>query len=109
MGCDAEGVFGPKSLGAVHAPLRDERIKFEFGLAKFNPLGYLDSFMASEREVLRRRHALVEVFCLVQRDVKEVVKLARRWASVGRLRLSVAQEVPAWRRSTLIAVRKKER
>lgn len=45
----------------------------------------------------------------MQLDVGEVVKLARRWDSVGRLRLFAAEEVPAWRRSTLTPVRKNER
>lgn len=85
-GCDAEGKFEPTCLSAVHVPLRSERIRFGVGLAKLNPLGYLECFTAAaflEPEVLRRR--------------QEVVRLARRWDVVGRLRLFAAGEVPARR------------
>ena len=106
-----EGGFSNEELQGPHVALSADRIKFGVGLEQFDPLPYLDPFTAStyiEPEILRGRAPPKQAPFPLQRNVSEVIKLAKRWDAVNRLRLYLASEVPKKRRSALTAVQKDE-
>jgi hypothetical protein len=96
-------------LSSPHVPLQADRIKFAVAPEFFDPLPFLDPFTATaylEPETLRNREPRRQAPYPHQRHAAEVIKLARRWDAVDRLRIYPAHAVPRLRRSALTAVKK---
>ena len=92
-----------------HVPLQADRIKFAVSPEFFDPLPFMDPFTATtylEPETLRNREPRKQAPYPHQRHVPEVIKLAKRWDDVNRLRIYPAALVPRRRRSALPAVKK---